>query len=370
MNESKAKNEKVKRKFFAYLKGAEGFSEKTVEAVEKAIWKYEEFSEDEDFAAFSDQKAKQFKKWLEAAKNKRTKQAVCLTTQYHILRHLKEFFTWLSGQPGYKSRISPFHVQYLKLDKKQSRIAVSPKRVEYPSVEYVKKVCGSIEIKTEIDRRDRALIAFALLSAMRDSAIMSLPMGCFDPETLITNQDPNKGVKTKFSKLITTRIFLFDDVLLGYFLDWYNFLKKEKLYTNADPIFPRAELKQKSRTDYCFEGDSVEPVFWQSTGSLAKAFKLRASQAGEKYYSPHKFRHAAIDEARRRSRTPEQMKAISQNVGHENVGTTFSYGSMDDFRVTDVVSRMDFKQGQDQEGDLSSVPTDRLLKELGTRAGR
>ena len=32
--------------------------------------------------------------------------------------------------------------------------------------------------------------------------------------------------------------------------------------------------------DYCFEGDSVEPVFWQSTGSLAKVFKLRASEAG------------------------------------------------------------------------------------------
>ena len=369
MNEIKAKNEKVKRKFFAHLKGAEGFSEKTVEAIEKAIWKYEEFSGDEDFAAFSDQKAKQFKKWMETAKNKRTKQAVSLTTQYHILRHLKEFFTWLSGQPGYKSRISPYHVQYLKLDKKQSRIAVSAKRLEYPGVEYVKKVCQSIEVKNEVDRRDRALIAFTLLSAMRDSAIMSLPMGCFNPEDLIVTQDPKKGVKTKFSKPIITRLFLFDDTLLGYFLDWYEFLKKEKLYSNADPIFPRTELKQKSETDYCFEGDSVEPVFWQSTGSLAKAFKLRAIQAGEKYYSPHKFRHTAIAEARRRSRTPEQMKAISQNVGHENVGTTFSYGNMDDFRVTDVVSKMDFRNTP-EEDDLSGVPTDRLLKELGTRAGR
>ncbi len=367
MNEIKAKNEKVKRKYFAHLRGAEGFSEKTVEAVEKAIWKYEEFGGDEDFAAFNDQRAKAFKKWLESARNKRTKQAVCLTTQYHVLRHLKDFFTWLSGQPGYKSRISPYHVQYLKLDKKQSRMAISPKRLEYPSAEYVKKVCQSIDIRNEVDRRDRALIAFTLLSAMRDSAVISLPMECFNPETLIVDQNPKKGVKTKFSKQIVTKLFLFDDELMGYFLDWYNYLKTEKLYTNTDPVFPRTKLQQKSDTDYCFEGDSIEPIFWQSTGSMSKAFKLRALAAGEKYYSPHKFRHTAIDEARRCARTPEQMKAISQNVGHESIGTTFCYGNMDYFRVTDVIARIDFKADETRADDLSGVTTARLFKELQTR---
>ncbi len=370
MNESKARNEKAKTKYFTHMKEAEGFSEKTIDAVEKAIWKYEEFSKGEDYACLNEQKAKQFKKWLEITHNKQKKQALSLTTQYHILRHLNAFFTWLSGQPGYKSRISPYLARYLKLDKKQSRIAVSTKRTEFPPVDYAMKICGSIEIRNEVDQRDRALIAFTLLSAMRDSAIISLPMECFDPETLIVDQDPKKGVKTKYGKHIITNLFLFDETLLKCFLDWHEFLKKEKLFTNADPLFPRTKLEHKGETDYCFKGDRIEPVFWQSTASMAKVFKFRASQAGEKYFSPHKFRHSAIAEARRYARTPEQMKAISQNVGHENVGTTFGYGNLDELRVTDVISKMNFMSGEKNDGDLSSVPTEKLFKELQSRTSR
>jgi len=36
MSEIKAKNEKVKRKYFAYLKGAEGLWKRRFEAIEKA----------------------------------------------------------------------------------------------------------------------------------------------------------------------------------------------------------------------------------------------------------------------------------------------------------------------------------------------
>ena len=35
------------------LKDAEGYSDKTIECVEKAIWKYEEFTKDDDYANYS-----------------------------------------------------------------------------------------------------------------------------------------------------------------------------------------------------------------------------------------------------------------------------------------------------------------------------
>jgi site-specific recombinase XerD len=68
MKKYKAKNEKIKRKYFEWLKDAEGYSDKTIECVEKAIWKYEEFTKDDDYANYSVRQAKALKKWLGSQK--------------------------------------------------------------------------------------------------------------------------------------------------------------------------------------------------------------------------------------------------------------------------------------------------------------
>jgi hypothetical protein len=47
-------------------------------------------------------------------------------------------------------------------------------------LEYVRRLVDSIVVSNEIDQRDRAMISFTLLSGMRDQAIASLPLGCFD----------------------------------------------------------------------------------------------------------------------------------------------------------------------------------------------
>jgi integrase/recombinase XerD len=367
MKKYKAKNEKIKRKYFEWLKDAEGYSDKTIECVEKAIWKYEEFTKDDDYANYSVRQAKAFKKWLNSQKKKRTSKTISLTTQYAYLRHIRAFFLWLSGQAGYKSRINAYDVQLLKLDKQQSRIATSVKQTKYPSLAYVKTLCQSIKIQTDIDRRDQALIAFHMLSAMRVSAIFSLPIKCFDPNTLEVFQDPKLGVQTKFSKQIVTTLFGFDKELLNYVLDWAKYLKKEKLFDDLAPLFPRTKLQHKAVDDVCFEGTTIEPVFWQGEGAILKIFERRMKDAGLDYYSPHKFRHASIAEARKHCRTEEQRKAVSQNVGHENVGTTFSYGNMDVPRVNEVISKMRFEETNSHMDALKNYSDDELFDELKSR---
>lgn len=71
-------------------------------------------------------------------------------------------------------------------------------------------------------------------------------------------------------------------------------------------------LEQISDTNACFEGKEVMPEFWQAEGAILAIFKNRMKHAGLKYYSPHKFRHGAIAEARKYARTPEQQKSLSQ----------------------------------------------------------
>jgi hypothetical protein len=62
-----------------------------------------------------------FKKWL-AIREFRGK-PISVTTCHSYLRYLRKFFSWLSWQPGYKSKMKPDIVSYLKISEKEERIA-------------------------------------------------------------------------------------------------------------------------------------------------------------------------------------------------------------------------------------------------------
>jgi hypothetical protein len=78
-------------------------------------------------------------------------------------------------EPGYRSKIKPNSVDYLKVTEKEERMATQSEPRNYPSLEYVRELVDSIVIRNEVDQRDQTLISFALLSGMRDQAIASLP---------------------------------------------------------------------------------------------------------------------------------------------------------------------------------------------------
>ena len=334
------KNERVKRSFFRYLKNASGCCDSTINNIENAILLWQEFSQNEDFALYNADKAIAFKKWL--AKREFRGKPISLVTYHTYLRHLRKFFGWLVRERGYKSRIKPNAVDYLRITEKEERMATQFIPRKYPPLEYVKKLVESIEIKSEIDQRDRALISFTLLSGMRDKAIVTLPLGCFDEESLTIIQNPRKGVETKFAKLIPTTLFRFDDKMVGFITGWIKYLKT-KGFGSQDPFFPRSKLGQ-GIDQLAFEASSeVEPVFWKGTGSVRDVFKRRSKEAGLPYFPPHTFRHLTTNLAFKSCKNGEEIKAVSQNLGHEHVATTISvYGNFDPSRLAEIIKCMDF----------------------------
>ena len=355
-------NERIKRRYITWMRKAQGFAESTINGIEKALWLYDDFTGHQSYREFCQRTAVRFKEWLERRTHRG--KPVSDSTTYHHLKHAKAFFTWLAGQPGFKSKISLDAVSYLCLDKKKVKALSAPRLVEYPSLEYVKSLTDSIVIKTEIDRRDRALIAFLLLSAMRDRAVATLPIGCCDPECGRITQDPKVGVETKFGKVMQTYMFRFDDALLGYVAEWHDFLTREKLFGLHDPFFPKSKTELEDGGG-CFVSKRVEPVFWKTTGSIRDILKNRAGKAGLKYYHPHSFRHAAVALSTRAARTPEEMKAVSQNLGHENVATTLTtYGTLEIPRVEAIVRGLDYsdKSGQ-KKGMIPQADLDRFLRQ-------
>ena len=190
------------------------------------------------------------------------------------------------------------------------------------------------------------MISFTLLTGMRDRAIASLPLGCLDDENLVIIQNPRLGVETKFAKLIPTMLFRFDEKMLGFIIDWSRHLKA-KGFGAQDPLFPRAKL-DRSKGNLSFQSPiEVEAKFWRGAGRIREIFKHRSQQAGLPYFPPHTFRHLAVNLAFKACKNGEEIKAISQNFGHEYVATTIgTYGNLAPSQLTETIREMDFSGKQ------------------------
>ncbi|MES2436992.1 MAG: tyrosine-type recombinase/integrase [Patescibacteria group bacterium] len=346
------KNEIIKRKFYEYLLNSKGFSTLTVQCYEDAIYLWEDYTGKADFANFTKTKAEDFKVWLKNKKKMRSEEKVSLSYCYDNLRHLKTFFDWLSKQSGYRSKINQIDYEYLNLSKQEARIATQPKHKQCPNHEEVKAVIENIKGKTEVEMRDKALISLTLLTGARISAISSLPMQSFDRVKLTIDQDPRLGVKTKFSKRIITTLIPFGyKESLDYFVTWFDYLEKQKKFSANDPIFPATKVENGKENLGYFSTNEVAPIYWNGSASARKVFEKRFNQANVTYYHPHTFRHLLVKTISKLPLTEEQKKAISQNLGHEDVGTTFGsygYGKISEDRQVEIIAEIDF-DGKKQE---------------------
>lgn len=342
------KNEVQKRNFYTYLGQSKGFSAKSISSFEKAIWLWEDYSDKADFANFNKTKAEEFKNWLKDKKKVRTEVKVSLSYCYDMLRYLKVFFEWLSKQPGYRSKINSTDIEYLNLTKAEVRIATQSKVKDVPTLEEIKTVIESIQGKTEIEMRDKALISLMLLTGIRISALASLPMGSLDREKLVIDQDPKLGVKTKFSKHITSVFIpLPYSELKNYVLEWFDCLEKEKKFQPNDPLFPATKVETGKENFSYYNTEQVESTFWKGPTPIRKILGKRFIQAGVKYYHPHSFRDLLVKEISKLPLTEEQKKAFSQNLGHEDVGTTFGsygYGHIEPVRQIEILKGISFEE--------------------------
>src|ERR1022692_3524321 len=118
-------NERIKRKYFAYLKEAKRHSEPTVDAAAKALSRFEEYTRYRAFKAFHVEQAMAFKRHLAEQTGERSREKLSKATLYATLTQLKRFFQWLAWQPGYKSRFQCSDADYFNLSGKDARIATA-----------------------------------------------------------------------------------------------------------------------------------------------------------------------------------------------------------------------------------------------------
>ena len=328
-------NERIKRQYFAFLKEAKRQSEDSVDAVAKALARFEADTRARDFKAFHFEQAVSFKKRLAEKDSQVTGERLSKATLHATLAHLKRFFQWLAGQPGYKSKLKYSDAEYFNLSDKDTRVATARRERAAPTLEQIQHVLLSMPDRTEIERRNRALVAFALLTGARDSALASMKLKHIDLIGGSVYQDARE-VKTKFSKSFTTFFFPVGAEVRQIFDTWMAYLRQDKLWGNDDPLFP-ATLMGLGAT-HQFEVVGFTRDHWSTASPIRAIFRQAFEGAGLPYFNPHSFRTTLAQLGETRCQTPEQFKAWSQNLGHEGVLTTFySYGSVAPRRQGEII---------------------------------
>jgi integrase len=353
MKKDKTPNERIKREYISFLKEAKGRSEASIDAIAKALNRFETYTRFRDFKLFRIEQAKGFKAHLAEQANMRTGARLSKATLYSTLGALKAFFQWLAGRPGYKSRISYADAEYFNLSEKEARIATAPRDKDAPTVEQIRHVLTSMPVITDIEKRDRALIAFTLLTGARDGAIGSFKLKHIDVIIGKIDQDARE-VKTKRSKTFTTGFLPVGDDIRAIVVDWVNFLQKEKLWCKDDPLFPATGVA--TGPDQRFKAVGLARKHWSNTTPIQKIFKAAFARAGLPYFNPHSFRNAIVQLGERICQTPEQFKAWSQNLGHDSPLTTFtSYGEIAPSRQIEIIRALGQNTGKSPSPEVLAM---------------
>ena len=312
-------NERIKLRYFEFLKQADGKSEKTIRQVEKAILRLEEFTRFADLKTFDRKQATGFKDDL-------GKKGIAAATILSTINCLKRFLSWLATQPGYKSWISANDIEYLNLSEKEVRAASAPTDKKFPTLNMVEQVVAKMPCETPIQKRDRALIAFTAITGIRDGALVSLKLKHFDMSRKLVLQNPIE-VSTKFGKRIDTFLFPLSGLCEQITLSWVLDLRKELLFAEHDPLFPKTLLGQDK--DNFFEVKGLSREHWANASAVRAVFKAAFKAVDLPEHTPHSFRHMIVSEMYRRGLTIAEFKAWSQNLGHEGAMTTLtSYGKL------------------------------------------
>lgn len=309
-----------------------------------------------DLKRFHIEQAKGFRDHLAKAVNARTGEKLSAATVTSTLTAIKRFFAWLAMEPGYRRVLTPADADYFTPTARRDR--------PVPSLEQVRAVLERMPAETYIEKRDRALIAFLILTGARDGALITFKMKHLDVSAERLEQDARE-VATKRAKTFTTFFFPVGDDIKAIVVEWVRYLRTEKLWGENYPLFPATETAADPARG--FHAVGLARQHWSSAGPVRKIVRAAFEAAGLPYANPHSFRNTLVQLAYNLKLPPEAFKAWSQNLGHEDALTTFtSYGTLPVHRQGEVIRGI----GQRREiGERREIAPKDIAAAIATLAG-
>jgi site-specific recombinase XerC len=285
-----SENERMKREYVLYLEAASGRQSSTADAALRAIERFEISTGRRSFKKFHIEQARSFRADL-AEELGPTGKPLSAATIVGTLKHLRSFFLWLSREPGYRAAINANDAAYFTPTDQDVRIAGARREMPVATVEEIHCVLSMMPTVTPINQRNRALVAFALLSGARVGAMASLRIKHVNMATQTVLQD-GRDVRTKGRKTFTSCFFPVGPAPLAIFADYLEVLNRLG-FSPDDPLFPSVRIGQ--RTDRCFEAQGLSRDMWTSGAPIRQIFCDAFALASLPYAIPHSFRKTLVD---------------------------------------------------------------------------
>lgn len=338
MKKNSTNNARTLYEYIKYLSDAKRQDHSTIDGAMKSINRFEKYTNYLDFNKFKAKHAIGFKKHLLTQISALTGDKLSKATVLTATRHLKMFFQYLVTQKGYRAKISYSDIEYFNLSEKDTRIANTKRKKNVAQLEQIIQTLEVMPCTTAIELRDRALIAFVILTGARDGAVASAKIKHIDIAEQSFYQDA-RDVNTKFSKTFTTYFFPVGELPSKVLAEWIEYLIKDLGYKQNDPLFPKSKLAHNQNQQ--FEVVGLLKEHWSNASPIRKVFKQAFEAVGLPYFNPHSFRNTLVRLGENLCRTPEEFKAWSQNLGHESVLTSFySYGDVPDYKQAELLRKL------------------------------
>ena len=156
------------------------------------------------------------------------------------LKHLRNFFLWLSREPGFRAALNANDANYFTPSEQDLRIATAQREKRVATLEEIKRVLALMPAETTIEHRNRALIAFAILSGARDGALASFRLKHVDMKARTVFQDARE-VRTKARKTFISTFFPVGPEPVAIVADYIAMLKANSA-SGRRPLFPSTQM--------------------------------------------------------------------------------------------------------------------------------
>lgn len=328
-------NERIKHRYLTKIERR--YDRKTITKIVAAISAYEEYSACRNFKTFRYDDVTGFHTYV------MDHYSHSMQTAHRTMGYVREFFFWLKEQSGYK-KIKYDDVDDLQLSLKDQERAKATKPKDYLDADKWQELILNLTPETDMEYRGQAMLATLLLTGARIDALISFRIGDFNLDRSYAFQDA-EHVNSKFATSWKTNLWKFKPELKQILDDWIKRLISQYGFVNEDPLFPKANITTDERQLFTLDGFLKEPI--KSQNILREELYKQLEKAGHARYTPHTIRNSLIALFFNSPLTPEQQKAISQNMSHKNLSTTVNgYYKVSEYRQDAIIEELDIERLQ------------------------
>ena len=159
--------------------------------------------------------------------------AATITT---TLKHLRNFFLWLSREPGFRSKLNANDANYFTPSEQDRRIAGARREGPVPTLDEIEQVLDRMPSDGPVEKRNRARHRLYAADRRTGRGLVVIPVEARQRGRRTVFQD-GREVKTKRRKTFTSHFFPVGPKPLNIVSDYVAMLTGDLGFGPDDPLF-------------------------------------------------------------------------------------------------------------------------------------